>query len=150
MVDLARQVCIVFLRALEHDLGAIGELVRRKIDLAEAAFPDKSPERVIADRVEFGGGELVEEGLIRAGKLSHAHVSHWHLEKGSVAFAEADSGWRTYLIALFLQFVLCLRPGARHRGCLDCELPDHLHVASVCGKSGTSPVSHSRGCGGVR
>lgn len=38
VVDLARQVGIILLRALEYDLGAIGELVSGKVDLTEAAF----------------------------------------------------------------------------------------------------------------
>jgi len=49
VVDLAREVGIVLLRRLEHDLGAIGELVGREVYFAETAFADQSSESVVAD-----------------------------------------------------------------------------------------------------
>lgn len=69
VVDLARKVGIVLLGGLEDDLGAIGELVRGKVYLPEAALANEPSEGVVADGVEVGGGELAEEGLVRNGKL---------------------------------------------------------------------------------
>ena len=69
MVDLAREVGIVPLRRLEHDLGAIGELVRGEVDLAKAAFADQSAEDVVADGVEVGGGEFAKKRLVGVGEL---------------------------------------------------------------------------------
>ena len=69
VVNLACKIGIVFLRRLEHHLGAIGELVRSKVDLAETAFADESTERVVADGCEVGGGELGEESLVRRREL---------------------------------------------------------------------------------
>lgn len=71
VVDLTRKVGVVLLRRLEYDLlpsaclspslsvpstahlGAIAELVRGKIDFAEAAFADQLAQRVVADALEF-------------------------------------------------------------------------------------------------
>ena len=69
VVDLAREVRIVLLRRLEHDFGAIGELVGGEVDLAEAALANQSPQRVIADGVEVDGREFVQEGLVGVGEL---------------------------------------------------------------------------------
>ena len=78
VVDLAGEVGIVLLGRLEHDLGAIGELVGGEVDLAEAAFADEAAEGVVADGVEVGGGEFAEEGLVGVGKLRHP----WRLAMG--------------------------------------------------------------------
>ena len=64
VVDLSRKVRVVLLRRFEHHLGAIGELVRGKVDLAKAAFADESAEGVIADCRKVGRGELVQESLV--------------------------------------------------------------------------------------
>ena len=69
MVDLAREVGIVPLGRLEHDLGTIGELVRGEVDFAEAAFANQPAEGVVADGLEVGGGKLAEEGLVGVGEL---------------------------------------------------------------------------------
>lgn len=61
VMDLAREVRVVLLGRLEHDLGAIGELVRGKIDLAEGAFADEPAERVVADGAKVVGRELAAE-----------------------------------------------------------------------------------------
>jgi hypothetical protein len=74
VVDLAREVGVVFLRRLEYDLlpsaylpvvggywfgaahlGAIAELVRGEIDFPEAAFADQLAQRVVADALEICG-----------------------------------------------------------------------------------------------
>jgi hypothetical protein len=64
VVDFAGEIRIILLGRLEHNLGAIGELVRGEVNLAEAAFADEAAERVVADEVEVGGGELVQERLV--------------------------------------------------------------------------------------
>lgn len=69
VVDLAGEVGIVLLGRLEHDLGAIGELVGCKVDLSEAALANEAPKGVVANGVQIGGGELAEEGLVRIRKL---------------------------------------------------------------------------------
>ena len=69
MVDLSREIGIVLLRRLEHDLGAIGELVRSEIDLSKAAFANQSAESVVSNSVKLFGGEFVEERLIGVGEL---------------------------------------------------------------------------------
>lgn len=70
MVDFAGEVGIVLLRALKHDARAIGELVRGKVDLAEAALSDQAAEGVVADGAEVGRGELGQEGLVGVGELA--------------------------------------------------------------------------------
>ena len=70
MVDLPRKIPILFLGGLEYHFRAIGEFVRGEVDLAEAAFTDKSIESVIANSVEIVGTELVQKGLIGVGELS--------------------------------------------------------------------------------
>jgi hypothetical protein len=60
VMDLPGEIGVVLLRALEHNLGAIGELVRGQVDLAEAAFADESPESVVADGVEIRGRKFAE------------------------------------------------------------------------------------------
>jgi len=69
VVNLAGEVGIVLLRRLEDDLAAIGELMTGKVDLAEAAFADQSPKRVVADGAEIGRGELAQERLVGVGEL---------------------------------------------------------------------------------
>lgn len=69
VVDLAREVGIVLLRALENDTRAVRQLVRGEVDLAKAALSDQAAEGVIADGAEVGRGELGQEGLVGAGKL---------------------------------------------------------------------------------
>lgn len=64
VVDLARQIRIVLLGALEDDLGAIGELVLGEVDLAETPLADQAPERVVADTVEVGRREFAQQRLI--------------------------------------------------------------------------------------
>lgn len=78
-----------------------------EVDLAEASFPNQSAERVVADGLQFGGGELGEEGLVGVREL----------EAGSAIASISRSGGFgvvTDLVALFLLFILLLRPGRRH------------------------------------
>lgn len=49
VVNLTREIGILFLRALEHNLGAVGEFVRPEVDLAEAALADEAAESIITD-----------------------------------------------------------------------------------------------------
>jgi hypothetical protein len=60
VVDFSREVGIVFLSRLEHDLGAIGELMSGKIDLTEASFSNQAAKGIVADGVEVDGGEFVQ------------------------------------------------------------------------------------------
>ena len=53
VVDFAGEVGIVLLRALEYNLGAIGELVGGKVDLAEAALANEAAESSSCQR--YGG-----------------------------------------------------------------------------------------------
>ena len=48
---LSGQVCIVLLRRFEHNLGAIGELVRGEVNLSEASLAYKTTEGVVANSV---------------------------------------------------------------------------------------------------
>lgn len=66
MMDFAREVGILLAGRLEHDLGAIGELVRRQVDFAEGALSDQPAQRVIPYAAEVLGGEFpVEDGSER-------------------------------------------------------------------------------------
>lgn len=69
VVDLAREVGIVLLCALENDTRAVRQLVRGEVDLAKAALSDQAAEGVIADGAEVGRRELGQEGLVGVGKL---------------------------------------------------------------------------------
>lgn len=69
VVDLAGEVRIRLLRGLEHDFGAIGELVGGEVDFAEGAFAYELAEGVVADGDEVGRGELGQEGLVGVGEL---------------------------------------------------------------------------------
>lgn len=60
MVNLSREIGIVLLRALEYNLGAIGEFVGSEIDLSEAALSDEAAESIVADSVEFRRREFAE------------------------------------------------------------------------------------------
>ena len=111
VVDLAREIRIIFLRGLEHNLGAIGELVRGKVDLAKAAFANKPTECVIANCRKFGRGKFVEEGLVRYGELEVKLLAIGDVRpRPRPRLAERMS----HLMALFLQFVLGLRPDRWH------------------------------------
>ena len=84
VVDLAREVGVVFLRALEHDLsavsvadpgllsipsshpGAIAEFVRRQVDLAKTAFADEPPKSVVSDCLQISRGEFTVSGSAAA------------------------------------------------------------------------------------
>jgi hypothetical protein len=72
VVDLAREVGIVLLRTLQHYARAIRQLVRGKVDLAKAAFPDQAAKGVVPDGSKVWRGELCEEGLVGVGKLGVA------------------------------------------------------------------------------
>jgi len=69
VVDFARKVGIVLLRALQHYARPIRQLVRGKVDLAKAAFPDQAAKGVVSDGSKVRRGELSEERLIGVGKL---------------------------------------------------------------------------------
>jgi hypothetical protein len=60
VMDFAREVGVVLLRALEHDLGAIAEFMRCQVDLAKTSLAYKFAQCVIADGFEIGRGELIE------------------------------------------------------------------------------------------
>lgn len=60
VVNFAGEIGIILLRTLEHDLGAIGELMRGQIDLAEASFANKSSKGVVADCVEVRRREFAK------------------------------------------------------------------------------------------
>ena len=90
MVDLAREVGVVFLRALEHDLSAvsvadpgllsipsshpraIAEFVRRQVDLAKTAFADEPPKSVVSDSLQIGRGEFTVSGSAKALRAKRA------------------------------------------------------------------------------
>lgn len=109
MVDLASKIGIVLLRRLEHDLRAIRELVSGEVDLAEAAFPNQTTKRVVADGLEVNGGEFSQEGLVRVGELENLAISI-RLLRG---LGEGRSVL-PHLIALFLCFILGLSPDRWH------------------------------------
>jgi hypothetical protein len=67
VVDFSGQVGIVLFRALQHHFRAVRQLVRGQVDFAEAAFSDEAAEGIVADGVQFGGGEFAEEGLVGVG-----------------------------------------------------------------------------------
>jgi hypothetical protein len=78
VMDFAREVGVVLLRALEHDLfaisvvplwdlgisylGAIAEFMRCQVDLAKTSLAYKFAQCVIADGFEIGRGELTVPG----------------------------------------------------------------------------------------
>lgn len=61
MVDFAHEIGILLAGRLEHDLGAIGELVRRQVDFAEGAFSDQPAQRVVPYAAEVLRGEFPME-----------------------------------------------------------------------------------------
>lgn len=75
MVNLPRQIGVILLRALQNHLGAIGELMRGKVDLAEAAFADQLSDRVIPDRGKFRRRKLIKQRLVGVRKLKKTFVS---------------------------------------------------------------------------
>lgn len=72
VVDLARKVGIVLFRALQHYARPIRQLMRGKVNLAKAAFPDQAAKGVVSDGSKVWRGELCEERLIGVGKLEEA------------------------------------------------------------------------------
>jgi hypothetical protein len=74
VVDLAREVGIVLLRALQHYARSIRQLVRGKVDLAKAAFPDQAAKGVVSNGSKVWRGELCEERLVGVGKLEAADL----------------------------------------------------------------------------
>ena len=58
MMDLSGEVRVTLVRGLEHHLGAVGELVRRQVDLAKRPLSDEPTERVVADILEVLVGEF--------------------------------------------------------------------------------------------
>jgi hypothetical protein len=89
MVDLAREVGVLFLGRLEHDLrvqrglvfdllrvhgachlGAIDEFVRGQVDLAKRALANQAADGVVADSTEVAAVELaVSTGVSHVGCL---------------------------------------------------------------------------------
>lgn len=113
VVDLARQVRIVLPRALEHDLGAIRELVRGEVDFAEAPLADEAAQGVVANGMEVWRREIVEERLVRVGELSWA-VSERRRARACARVCTVGPR-PAYFVPLLLQFVVRRRPEARHR-----------------------------------
>lgn len=69
VVDLTREIGVLLLGRFEHHLGAIGEFVRGEVDFSKAALANEALDRVVADSVEIGRGELVKQGLVGVGEL---------------------------------------------------------------------------------
>lgn len=111
VVDLAGEVGVVLLRALQHHARPIRQLVRGKVYLAKTAFSDQAAKGVVSDGSKVGRGELCEERLVGVGKLGIA-VSGQRKLLGHAARQSDSSG--IYLFPLVLQLELGLRPDRWH------------------------------------
>jgi hypothetical protein len=65
MVDFASEIRILLAGRLEHDLGAIRELVRGQVNSAERALSDQPAQRVVPYAAEVLGGEFSADWLKR-------------------------------------------------------------------------------------
>ncbi len=81
MMYLARKVGVILLRRLEHDFGAIGELMCGQINFAEASFAYQFTKRVVDNGLEVDRGELVQEGLVGVCELE-VRTSVYHAPYG--------------------------------------------------------------------
>ena len=58
VVDLSRQVRVIFSRRFQHDFRAVGEIMLGQIDLSEGSFSDQLSERIVSDMPKVFGGKL--------------------------------------------------------------------------------------------
>lgn len=66
VVDLTGQVRVALVRRLEHDLGAIGELVVGQVYLSERSFSYQTAQSVVSDRPEIFARELAVKRSLSA------------------------------------------------------------------------------------
>jgi hypothetical protein len=154
VVDLARQVGVVFARRLEHHARPIAQLVRRQVDLAEAALADELAQRIVAHCLQvcsckftaepsagaLGGraGVLLEELLVRIRQLLSAvsarllHVKRGCLQRNG-ALPRVSRRMLTYLLPLRLNLRLRSQVGL-HR------LRRSNVVKAVCAASSSDAV----------
>lgn len=92
VVDLASEAGGVGLGYLFDGYASVGETVKAETDFPKSAFADGSLEGIVADNLEFGGGELLAKLLVGRGESGFLVDGRTAALTAMVAIASASAG----------------------------------------------------------